>query len=123
LNAWFFVATVVYLVDLAVLRRFPGWNPLTRGLVALTPLLPGLLYVRDCLRFVRGMDELQRRIQLEAWLFAALAMVFITAVISTLSGQGVALGALRYGLDLGGIGCAMFALWLVGLVIANCRYK
>lgn len=123
LNAWLLVAVVVYLINFTVLHRNPEWSSLTRGLVALTPLLPGLFYVRSCMRFIRGMDELQRRVQLEAWLFSALGMVLIAAVINTLSAYGVSLGVLKHGLDLGGVFCVMFALWLVGLVIANRRYK
>jgi len=46
-----------------------------RGLVAVAPLIPGLLYVRSWLRFIRGLDELQRRIQLEAFPVAALGQL------------------------------------------------
>lgn len=123
LNAWLVVAGSLHLITLVLLRHYPSWSPLTRGLVALTPLLPGLLYVRDCLRFVRGMDELQRRIQVESWMLAALGTLIVAAVINTLNAHGVSLGAVPHGLGLGGMFFVMFALWLVGLGIANCRYK
>ncbi len=92
LNAWLFVATATYVAILLLLKHHPEWHPLTRGLLALAPMLPGALYVRDCLRFIRGMDELQRRIQLEAWLFSSLWTLVIAVILNTLAAQGVALG-------------------------------
>ncbi len=123
LNAWFAVAALVYCVALWLLKHHPDWTPLTRALVTLSPMLPGALYVRVCLRFVRGMDELQRRIQLEAWLFAALSTLVIGTVINTLAANGVPLGELSHGLSLWGTFILTFALWLVGTALANCRYK
>jgi len=86
-------------------------------------MLPGLLYVRACLGFVRGMDELQRRIQLEAWLFAFLGALVISAGLNTLNANGVALGGLSHGLDLGQTVLVTFVLWWVGLGLANRCYK
>jgi hypothetical protein len=123
LNAWLFVATAIYVVNLLLAKQHPEWSPLTRALLALTPMIPGWLYVRTWLRFIRGMDELQRRIQLEAWLFASLGALFVGTAINTLNANGVALGELRHGLGLGGTFILTFALWLVGTAIANCRYK
>jgi hypothetical protein len=69
LNRWLAVATAVYLVELFLTRRHPEWSVTVRSMFALAPLVPGLLYIRACMRFVVGLDELQRRIQIEAWLF------------------------------------------------------
>lgn len=123
LNRWFLVAAVVWVADMELLRRHPEWSPLGRGLLALAPLIPGLLYIRTCVRFVRGLDELQRRIQLETFLFAALGTVLVGAAINTLIAQGVPLGGLTHGLGIGATVMVMFILWLVGGAIANCRYK
>jgi hypothetical protein len=123
LNAWLAVATVTYGAALFALKRNPAWSPLERGLVELTPLIPGFLYVRSWLRFIRDMDELQRRIQLEAFLFAALATVLVETVINTLNASGVALGGLDHGLGLEGVFLVMFPLWLVGGSVASRRYK
>ena len=123
LNAWLGVAAVVYVAGIFLLKRHPEWSPLLRGMVALTPMVPGLLYVRSCMRFIRGMDELQRRVQLDAFLFAALGTVIVEAAFSTLSMQGVAFGPWSHGLGMGGAFFIMFTLWLVGTGIANCRYK
>ena len=123
LNAWLMVAAVVYVISLFLLKHHPDWTPLTRGLVTLSPLIPGLLYVRSCLRFVRGLDELQRRIQLEAWLFASLGSLIVATVVNVLNASGVGLAGLDHGLSLWGTYILTFALWLVGTAVANCRYK
>ena len=124
LNAWLAVATVLYVAALLLVKRHPEWSPLTRALLSLTPLVPGLLYLRSWARLVRALDELQRRIQLEAGLFAALGTVILGAIVTTLTANGVDLGLwLRPGLGIGGVFMAMFVFWLVGTAIANCRYK
>jgi ACR3 family arsenite efflux pump ArsB len=124
LNAWLFATTVVYLFALFLNKAHPGWSPATRGGLMLLPVAPALLYVRAWVRLVRGMDELQRGIQLAAFLFAALGTVLVSVVIATLNAAGLDLGAtLRSGLGLGGTFFVMFPLWLVGTALANCRYQ
>ena len=123
LNVWLFVAVLFYLAALYCTKHHAEWNPLTKGLLALSPLLPGMLYVRTCLRFIRGLDELQRRIQLEAWLFAALGSLIIGAVINTLNDNGVPLGDLRHGLSLLGTFNLTFCFWAVSTAVFNRRYK
>jgi hypothetical protein len=123
LSAWLLVATANYVAILLLLKYHPAWSPLTRSLLTLTPMIPGALYVRSCLRFIRGMDEMQRRIQLEAWLFASLWTLVITTVINTLNANGVVLGNLEHGLSLWAVFTLAFVLWLVGTAIASRRYK
>jgi hypothetical protein len=123
LNAWLAVAGVAWLVALALLKKNPEWSPLLRGGLALAPLIPGLLYMGSCMRFVRGLDELQRRIQSEALIFASMGTVVADMAIDTLNACEVPLGALNHGLGIGGAFTLMFVLWLVGSAIANCRYK
>ena len=124
LNAWLAVTAAVYLAVIFMNKGHPNWSPLTRGLLMLTPLLPALLYIRAWVRLVRGMDELQRGIQLEAFLFAAMGTVLISVIIATLNAAGLDLGVmLRPGLGLGGTFFVMYPLWLVGTAIANCRYQ
>ena len=125
LNAWLAVTAALYVLVLWWLKHHRDLSPLTQGLLRLLPLLPALLYVRAWIRVVRGLDELQRRIQLEAFLFAALGTVIIGVVIATLNASGVYLpdlGDLRHGLGLGGTFFVMFPLWLVGGAVASCRY-
>jgi hypothetical protein len=123
LNAWLGVATVVYLIVLAINQENPDWSPILRGSLALTPLVPGLLYVRTWVRFVRGCDELQRRIQTEAFLFAAIGTVIVGTAISTLNQHGVPTAMFTHGLGLGGGFMVMLFLWSVGWAIGKCRYK
>jgi len=123
LNAWFVVAAVFYLVSMMLAKRHPEWSVTIRATFALVPLLPGLLYIRSLMRFVRGMDELQRRIQLEAWLFATIGTILIGMAISTLNSSGVHLERVENGLGMGQAFIIAFVLWIVGTAVANRRYK
>ncbi len=50
-----------------------------RVIIALVPLSLCLLWMRNVARWIRGMDELHRRVTLEACLFAATWMLFVIA--------------------------------------------
>ncbi len=123
LNAWLLVATVTHVAVQFLVKRQTEWSPLVGGVLALAPLIPGLLYVRTWMRFIRGLDELQRRIQLEAFLFAALGTVILGAVVGSLNAQGVSTGLLKHGLGLGSSFMALLCFWPIGWGIAKCRYK
>lgn len=123
LNVWLLVATVTYLAVLFGLKQVSTWTPLARGLISLTPLIPALLYVRSWLRFVRRLDELQRRIQVEAFLFAALGTLILGVIVDTLNAQGVRIAIFANGLGFGGAFMALFVFWLVGGAIAQRQYK
>ena len=69
------------------------------------------------------MDELQRRVQLEGFLFAALGTVLVGTMITTLDANGVSFAFFGHGLGIGGVFLAMFPLWLVGTAVANRRYR
>jgi len=123
LNAWMAVAALVALVSHYLLLRHPEWDSPARAALALSPLVPGLLYVRSCMGFVRGLDELQRRVQFEALLFAAFGTLLVGTAINVLNANGVVLPGLRHGLELLEAFTLMFVLWLVGSALANRRYK
>ncbi len=123
LNAWLAVTTATYLVTLFLVRHYPDWSPGWKITLALTPILPGLLYLRNGLQLLRGMDELQRRIQLEGWLFAALGTVVVSTTINVVNVHGLGGNWLPHGLEVGGTYLTMFMLWCVGVTIANCRYR
>lgn len=83
---------------LAFLTDLPGiyltehhkdWPLAVRAVIALIPLMASLLYVRSTARWVRGMDELHRRIALEAFLFATVAYLFLTAGWFLLNHAGI----------------------------------
>ena len=88
-NAWLAVATVTYLITLYLVRTNPDWAPALKVIVTLLPILPGLLYLRSGVKLLRSMDELQRRIQFEAWLFAAICTVVVGAIINVLTANGI----------------------------------
>ena len=123
LNAWLAVTTGVYLATLFLVRHHPDWDPWLKLTLSLTSILPGLLYLRNGLQLLRGMDELQRRIQLEAWLFAALGTVVVSTIINVANVHGLGGDWLPHGLAVGGTYLTMFILWCVGVTIANCRYR
>jgi len=122
LNAWLLVATVVYLTQAFLIRRHLDWSPALKVTVALTPLLPALLYIRDWVRFVGRLDDLQRQVQMRAHLIAAWGAILVGVVVAILNEHGAWRG-LPYGLGLGGVMLVVFPLWLAGYALANCRFK
>lgn len=123
LNAWLAVTTATYGVTLFLVRHHSDWSPEWKITLALTPILPGLFYLRNGLRLLQGLDELQRRIQVEGWLFAALGTVIFSAVVNVFHAHGLGGNWLAHGLEVGGTFLAMFVFWCVGVTIANCRYR
>lgn len=123
LSFWLLVAALVHVIQSMVLKMQPEWDPAFRVMWTLAPLVPGLLYVRSWVRFIRGLDELQRRIQLEVFLFAALATVIIGAILSALNEQGVSTAWMKHGLGLGSSFMLMLVLWTAGWAFAKRRYQ
>ncbi len=122
-NGWLAVATVTYLITLYLVRENPNWRPALKVVVTLLPVLPGLLYLRNGLKLMRAMDELQRRIQFEAWLFAAIGTVVVSAMVNVLNANGIVWEKFPHGLEIGGTYLVMFFLWCIGTSIANRRYQ
>src|SRR5678815_1336473 len=76
-NGWLFVATII---SAASDIMFPHWVrqcPVSlRAAIAVAPFLAILLWVRSLAQWIRGMDELHRRLMLSAILFATGATFF-----------------------------------------------
>lgn len=123
LNAWLLVATVTYLLSLYLVKGNAAWAPWLKVMVTLTPAIPGLLYLRRGLKLIRSMDELQRRIQFEAWLFAAVGTVVVSAIINVLNANGIIWEWFPHGLEIGGTYLVMFFMWCLGVSVANRRYQ
>jgi len=123
LSAWLALATLVYVITLILVRRHPGWSPSEKIAVSLVPILPGLFYLKKGIQLLRELDELQRRIQFEAWLFAAIGTVIVGTVINVFNANGLEGKWVAHGLEVGGTYLTMFLLWSVGVVIANLRYR
>ncbi|KPN16962.1 hypothetical protein AO715_02420 [Xanthomonas sp. Mitacek01] len=66
--------TVLLFVSLLWLRELEA--PALRAVVALLPVAPIALVLRAMVRFIRGVDELQQRIELEAICIAAALVSF-----------------------------------------------
>ncbi|MCX2860227.1 hypothetical protein OOZ63_00045 [Paucibacter sp. PLA-PC-4] len=97
-----------------------GVNPpqgLGRDALALSPMLPGLAVVWVILRQLRRMDELQRRVQLEA-----LGLAFAGTALLTL-GYGFLEGVGYPRMSSFVVWPVMASLWVVGLVLAARRYR
>jgi hypothetical protein len=104
LNFWAFVALL--------LAAFARW------------LLPSLIYVRAIARWIRGMDELQRRMQLEACLFATTGTVFIATALSLLAGFGLFQSTrIAHGLGWEGTFAVVVLLYILGNIVVNRRYR
>jgi hypothetical protein len=71
------------------IEHHADWPLVSRVVIILIPLIATLLYVRSTARWVRGMDELHRRIVLEAFLFATVAYLFLAASWFLLNHAGV----------------------------------
>jgi len=121
-NRWLFVATATYLVTLYCVRENPEWASWLKVMVTLIPVIPGLLYLKRGLKLLRAMDELQRRIQFEAWLFAAIGTVVVGAIVNVMNAQGLIWEKFPHGLEIGGTYLAMFFLWCLGIASATRRY-
>lgn len=122
-NAWLFLTTVTYLVTLYLVRENQAWDPKLRVGVTLLPVLPGLIYLRTLWSRFKTLDELQRRIQLEAWAFAMGGTVLVSTVMNVLNANGVGFENYPYGLEMGGAYLSVFFFWCFGVAQATARYQ
>jgi drug/metabolite transporter (DMT)-like permease len=120
---WLAVTTALYVVMFRLLKRHPEWSPGWRVAATLTPLLPGVFYLLSLLQSFRAMDELQRRIQLEAWIFALAGTVVVTTVMNVLNANGIGPANYPHGLQIGGVYMTMFLFWSIGVAISTLRYR
>lgn len=107
---------VVLIVSVSLLKNGPS-EAWWRIPLALTPMIPIFFALRAFLRFFHRSDELQRRIQLEAF-----ALSFGITCVVTFS-----YGLLEYAgfpaLNWTWVPAFMIALWGIGSVIATLRYQ
>ncbi|QYK51703.1 MAG: hypothetical protein KF701_04215 [Anaerolineales bacterium] len=86
--------------------------------IILVPLIPGFLIVLSMLAAIRSMDEMQRRIQLEALGFAFAGMFMLLVTESLLAGARGPQPPLGPGAYL----LYMAMMWAVGLLVARRKY-
>ncbi len=80
-NTWAFVAMLLSLGGDVLLAQHDDWSVFPKVIIAMVPLLISLLWVR-------GMDELHRRISLEACLFATVVTLFVVTAWHLLDQAG-----------------------------------
>jgi hypothetical protein len=85
--------------------------------IAFLPIIPSALAMWAFLRMFRGLDELQRRIQLEAVAFSFLATCLITLTWAFQQNAGLP----RF--DVAWVAPLLIMLWSLGLAIAKRRYQ
>jgi hypothetical protein len=85
--------------------------------LAFLPIIPSAFAMWAFMRFFRGLDELQRRIQLEAVAFSFLATCLITLTWAFLQNAGLP----RF--DVSWVAPLLIMLWGIGLGIAKRRYE
>ena len=116
-------ATFIYLVSLWLLKHHLDWSPGARIAVTLAPLLPGIFYLRALLNSFGQMDELQRRIQMEALGFALAGTVIVLTTANVFTAEGVRLVDYPSGLGIGGVYMTTFILWSIGVSVSTFRYR
>jgi len=85
--------------------------------IAFLPIIPSIFALLAFLRFFRGLDELQRRIQLEAVVFSFLGTCFITLTWAFQQNAGLP----RF--DVSWVAPLLIGLWGIGVGIAKRRYE
>jgi hypothetical protein len=119
----FFPAMLAYVVVLPlsiVLLQRVALAPPLRALVVLLPVLPVLLVVRAVARYMRGLDELQQRIQLQAVSITCAVVATGTFALGFLQGANLVptvAGEMTWVLP------AMFAVWGIVVGIISHRYR
>lgn len=110
------IYSVLLLISVYVLKRELVGPPLSY-LVAVMPVVPMLMVPRAVIRSFAAMDELQRRIQLEALAFAAMMLSLLTLTCGFLENAGLPRLSWIWIWPLLGI------LWRIGLSVAKRRYQ
>jgi len=89
-NGWSWAAVLTSFVgEVLLLPHHKDWPTALRAVVALVPLVASLLWVRSVMQWMRGMDELQRRITTAASVFASATTLFVIAISHVLVVAGV----------------------------------
>lgn len=102
----------------ALLVKWAGSNQILRMAVALAPVVPGIVYIRIMVQDLAKLDEMYRRIYLEA-VAAAFAGLFLFLMIY----PGVQKAGIVGELEPAAVVLVMVALALVGYFFASRRYE
>ena len=112
------IAMAAYVIVVLVsIKLVGGLDQPMKTLVALTPLLPAGFALVAYLRFLNRMDELGRRIQLEALAFGFGAAGLLTFAYGFLENAGFPQLSYIWVFPL------MISLWGIGGAVASYRYR
>lgn len=106
---------VVLFVSILILQNVD--TGVLRYLVAVLPVVPAGFAILAYLRHLRRLDELQRRIQLEALAVSFAASALITFTVGFLENAGVPRPSWIW------VAPLMIGLWGLGSFLANRRYS
>ena len=116
----FLTAMVAYVIVLPICTLLINASPHSawwRIPLALIPVIPILFAMRAFMRFFSNMDELQRRIQLEAFAFSFGVTSIVTFSYGLLTSVGFPVISWDWIFPL------MVALWGIGQGVATRRYR
>jgi hypothetical protein len=132
-NGWLFVATIISgLCDIVFRSQVAQWPFWLQVIAAILPFVAILFWMRSLSRWVRGMDELHRRIASEAILFTTSATFLFVLVWHRLDKIGVFNAILPGGQnanaswDIGTVGHVFLLLtffYFLGYHLTNRRYQ
>ena len=88
-NKWAFVAMILAWAGDLCLVRHKEWTAASCSAITLIPILVSMLWVWDFARWTRGMDELHRRLTLEAGLFGTGATLLVVTIWHLLEQTGL----------------------------------
>ena len=89
-NGWMLVALIISSAsDVFFPDQIKTWLPAWRAIIAIAPFLFILIWMRNLTRWIRGMDELHRRITLAAIVFAVSTTFFVVALWHVLAKVGI----------------------------------
>jgi hypothetical protein len=88
-NGWGYISMALSFAGDVLLPRHNDWHPVLRALIVLAPIIPMLLWGRVFARWIRGMDELHRRMTVEVCLFATTATLCLFAASRPLVKAGI----------------------------------
>ena len=125
-NGWGYLSMALSFASDALLPHHKEWHVAVRAIIALSPMIPALLWGRVFARWIRGMDELQRRITVEVCLFATTATLFLFAALRPLVKAGIFQPLENTGLDLHtwwGTSWLLVCFYILGSRILHRRFK
>ena len=111
--------TAATLIGCALVNRAMSPTPSVRVVLALMPMIPVFLMGWSIVASIRELDELQRRIVLEAIFSAFLAGAFLTLLYGQLQHARIGLPELNWAL----IWAAMAAPCAVAFIVSARRYQ